>query len=118
MNKIIDREKPEVIQNLGNNNYYFNYDIKEESKDIDEEGKEIINYSYIQIKLRGIPEYKEVVKLLIREYISDDKEFELINDYNKYKLGIIQDKKVKDDYIEYLNLVEEIKTKIKSYFNK
>lgn len=118
MNRIISIQNPKTIEIIGNDKYYFNYDIKEYDKYINEEGEEVVRYSYIQIKLIGVPQYRDVVRRIIREYISDNEEFELINDYNKYKLGILTDKNVEQKYLNYLNLVEEIKTNVKLYFNK
>ena len=54
---------PNTIENLGNGNWNYNYDIKSEKVELPlQEGetvpKEIIRYNYIQIKLSEKPEYK------------------------------------------------------------
>ena len=55
---------PTTTENLGNGNWYYNYDIKSEKVELPlQEGetvpKEVIIYNYIQIKLSGKPEYKK-----------------------------------------------------------
>ncbi len=57
---------PAITENLGNGNWYYNYDIKSEKVELPlQEGetvpKEEIRYNYIQIKLSEKPEYKKCV---------------------------------------------------------
>lgn len=114
---------PTTTENLGNGNWYYNYDIKSEKVELPlEEGetvpKEEIRYNYIQIKLSGKPEYKKCVELLIREFITQTQEFDLINSANKAILS--GDKLSKDitKYREYLDKVEEIKEKVAKDLSK
>lgn len=114
---------PTTTENLGNGNWYYNYDIKSEKvelplKDGETVPREKIRYNYIQIKLSGKPEYKKCVELLIREFITQTQEFDLINSANKAILS--GDKSSKDitKYREYLDKVEEIKEKVAKDFIK
>lgn len=112
---------PTTIENLGNGNWYYNYDIKSEKVELSlQEGetvpKEEIIYNYIQIKLSEKPKYKKCVELLIREFITQTQEFDLINSANKAILSGAKSSKDITKYKDYLDKVEEIKTKVKNDF--
>jgi hypothetical protein len=112
---------PTTIENLGNGNWYYNYDIKSEKVELPlQEGetvpKEEIRYNYIQIKLSDKPEYKKCVELLIREFITQTQEFDLINSANK---AILANDLTNQDivkYKKYLTKIEEIKNNVKKDF--
>lgn len=112
---------PTIIENLGNGNWYYNYDIKSEKVELPlQEGKTVpkeeIRYNYIQIKLSDKPEYKKCVELLIREFITQTQEFDLINSANK---AILANDLTNQDivkYKKYLTKIEEIKNNVKKDF--
>lgn len=112
---------PTTIENLGNGNWYYNYDIKSKKVELPlQEGgtvpKEEIIYNYIQIKLSEKPEYKKCVELLIREFITQTQEFDLINSANK---AILANDLTNQDivkYKKYLTKIEEIKNNVKKDF--
>lgn len=114
---------PTTIENLGNGNWYYNYDIQSEKVELPlQEGETVpseeIRYNYIQIRLSEKPEYKKCVELLIREFITQTQEFDLINSANK---AILSEAKSSDDitkYREYLDKVEEIKEKVANDLGK
>lgn len=114
---------PTTTENLGNGNWYYNYDIKSEKVELPlQEGETIpreeIRYNYIQIKLSGKPEYKKCVELLIREFITQTQEFDLINSANKAILSGTKSSKDITKYREYLDKVEEIKEKVAKDLSK
>lgn len=117
---------PKVIENLGNGNWYYNYDIRSSIvtiPSIGEEDTEIeeTRYSYIQVKMAGKPDYKRCVELIIREYITQSQEFDLVNSYNRAAFNMLSDEdadKAGTEYIDYLNKVTEIKNKIRQDFSK
>lgn len=118
--RIITDVEPATTVNLNNGNWYYNYDIQTEtvvtSKE-DEEYKEETQYNYIQIKLSEKPTYSLCVEALIREYVSQSQEFDLINAANK---DILAGKTTSDNiakYKDYLSKVEEIKKKVKESFS-
>lgn len=115
--RITSNITPTTTENLGNGNWYYNYDIKSEKVELPlQEGettpKEEIRYNYIQIKLSGKPEYKKCVELLIREFITQTQEFDLINSANKAILSGVKSSEDIAKYREYLDKVEEIKEKV------
>ena len=108
---------PTIIENLGNGNWYYNYDIKSEKiklslQENETVPKEEIRYNYIQIKLSEKPKYKKCVELLIREFITQTQEFDLINSANKAILSGAKSSEDITKYREYLEKVEEIKEKV------
>lgn len=115
--------KPSVFVDLGDGNWYYNYDIQSYEADITElNGTETIletRWSWIPIKLGKSPEYKECVELIIRQYITQSQEFDLINSYNKASLNMLSEEETEKacaDYLEYLHKLEEIKTNVKKDF--
>lgn len=108
---------PSTIENLGNGNWYYNYDIQSEKVELPlQEGETVpseeIRYNYIQIRLSEKPEYKKCVELLIREFITQTQEFDLINSANKAILSGVESSDDITKYKEYLDKVEEIKEKV------
>lgn len=110
--------RPEVIQRLGNNTYYYNYDIKDSVVDKEDQttGDTIqeTEWSFIQVHLHGTPDYKQCVRAIIRSYVDQDEEFDLINSANSIRMGLSTD--VNDDYSQYLRLVANIKENVKKDF--
>lgn len=108
---------PTITENLGNGNWYYNYDIKSEKVELPlQEGetvpKEEIIYNYVQIKLSEKPKYKKCVELLIRKFVTQTQEFDLINSANKDILSGVKSSENITRYKDYLNKIEEIKEKV------
>lgn len=112
---------PSSMEDLGNGNWYYNYDIQSEeverlSFEDNESSTTETEYNYIQIKLPNRPTYKECVEGIIREFITQSQEFDLINSANKSILAGDTNSDAVVKYQEYLTKVEEIKSKIKKDF--
>jgi hypothetical protein len=112
---------PSSMEDLGNGNWYYNYDIQSEeverpSFEDNESSTTETEYNYIQIKLPNRPTYKECVESIIREFITQSQEFDLINSANKSILAGDTNSDAVVKYQEYLTKVEEIKSKIKKDF--
>lgn len=120
INTIKTELKPNAIERLGNEYYYYNYNIIEyNTTKLNEETQEeeqVIMYEYMQIRLHGTPNYNDCAKSVIRSYISENDEFALINDYNAVQLGIKEDNGIVDEYKNYLNTVISIKEKVHKDF--
>lgn len=117
--KIRSNQKPSSIQKLGNGTYYYNYGIEEvlvNVQDMEGNPSEETQYEFVQALISGQPNYKDCVKGIIRQFISSDDEFDLINSYNSYTQGINDDSSVVEEYKDYLNTLKEIKTNIKKDF--
>lgn len=113
--------QPNSIEKLGNGTYYYNYDITSKEVDVtDPETEEVTQetrWTYIQVHLHGQPDHKECVKAIIRQYVDQDEEFDLINSSNSIVLGLSDNQTGRQKYLDYLTLVGEIKTKVKADFN-
>lgn len=112
--------KPKKLESLNNNVWYYNYDIKSEEVEFKEaEDKEPVTktvYNYIQVRINGKPNYDKCALAIIRAYIDANKEFDLMNSFNAYQLGITDS--AGEDYEEYLQLVKQIKANVGEDFNK
>lgn len=113
--------QPNSIEKLGNGTYYYNYDITSKEVDVtDPETEEVIQetrWTYIQVHLHGQPDHKECIKAIIRQYVDQDEEFDLINSSNSIVLGLSDNQTDRQKYLDYLILVGEIKTKVRADFN-
>lgn len=67
------------------------------------------SYTFTQIRVAGKPEYKKCVELILRQYMSESQEFDLINSANKDLMSGITDSINIDKYKTYLDEVEHIK---------
>lgn len=121
--RITSFSKPDSFQKLGNDTYYYNYNIVEtqaySNEQVDGQQTEVLKtaYTFLQVLLYGQPDYKDCVQAIIREYLTQDEEFDLINSYNA---AIVDANSTSEDvakYKEYLALLTTIKTKIKADFN-
>nr|DAU49393.1 MAG TPA: hypothetical protein [Caudoviricetes sp.] len=113
--------QPDLIEKLGNGTYYYNYDIKSKEVNVtDPETEDVTKetrWTYIQVHLHGQPDHKECIKAIIRQYVDQDEEFDLINSSNSIVLGLSDNQTDRQKYIDYLTLVGEIKTKVRADFN-
>lgn len=112
---IKSEEQPNIIEYLNDGSYYYNYNPQMnivEKQNEDGETVESTEYSYVQVHLYGIPNYKDITKAVIRCHISEDEEFDMINTYNK---AILFEEEVNiDSYKKYLELLNEIKVNVKN----
>lgn len=112
--------QPEKIQQLGNGTYYYNYDIQSKQVQVNdietEELHEETRWDYIQVHLRGVPDYKKCIEAIIRAYITLEEELAIINKYSSCQLGVIRDSSATSEYYEYVSLVATIKTNVKRDF--
>ena len=108
--------KPNPPERLGNNTYYYNYNITSEQR-TNENGEQETIYNFIQVHLTGIPDYKDCIRNVIREYVSQEEEFDLINSYNKVQITGEKNSEDVKKYTDYINLLNEIKTNVKKDFN-
>ena len=86
--------QPQKILKLNDGTFYYNYDIKSRVVTvIDESGveKEETRYNYVQVQLRGVPSYALCAQAIIRAYITEDQEFELINKHAAQGVELAED---------------------------
>lgn len=115
MNTVSSNIKPNTIERLGNNTYYYNYNITSEQRS-NQDGEQETIYNFIQVHLTGIPDYKDCIRNIIREYVLQEEEFDLINSYNKIQITGEKNSEDVKKYTDYINLLNEIKTNVKKDF--
>lgn len=113
--------RPDKVEDLKNGYWFYNYDIKKsddlpmsENPSVDTE-----KYTYIQVRVEGEPTYKKCVELIIREYVTQSQEFDLINSYNRAAFNLLSEEeseKAGNEYLDYLATLSEIKAKVKEDF--
>lgn len=109
-------DKPQIIQDLGNGAFYYNYAIKPKTE-TDEEGNERHSYDYKSVKIWGTPTRAAVVKAVIRDEVDETAEFDLVNSYNAAQEGMLDETEAAEaveNYKAYLRRVKEIKTNAKA----
>lgn len=120
INRTIVSGEVKPFVSLGDGSYYYNYDITELPLQHNENEENVPMYSFVQIRCWGKPEYKDCVKQLIRTYVTQEEEFDLINSANSLILSGNVDENNIDikKYKEYLKIVNDIKSKVKKDFGK
>lgn len=118
---------------LGNGAYHYNYNVVTRTQEADPapqadenpDGEEAvvveqsprIVYDYNTVQVWGTPTYKDVVRAVIREELTETEEFGLINDYNAARDGLLEGEeadKAKEAYTAHLRRVAEIKAMVKA----
>lgn len=125
--------RPAAILPLGNGAFHYNYNVKSRTQEAEPapqadegnpEGVETavivesprIVYDYDTVEVWGNPNYKEIVRAVIRAEVSETEEFGLINDYNAARAGLVEEaeaKEAEERYTAHLRRVAEIKAMVK-----
>lgn len=113
--------KPKAFEAVGNGDFLYRWDVKEEKAQqemmLDEEGKSVseerVQYSCNEVTINGEPGYAACIVSVIRSRYTADDELALINKYNSYKQGIITDATIEQEYADYLTFVKEVKEQVK-----
>lgn len=110
--------RPPIIQDLGNGSYYYNYNIHEvrvPAEPIEgQEPEERTVFECEAVLIWGIPNYKKCVKAVLRDRRDETEEFNLINKYNAFALGVSEEEADKEEYEAYLEEVKAVKAMVKT----
>lgn len=107
---------------LGDGSFHYNYNIKEvevQPADIQQEDTPAvpqIGYECETVQIWGTPDYDKCVKAVLRSRRDETEEFNLINKYNAFALGLSKDPADQVEYKEYLAEVLAVKAMIKADF--
>lgn len=115
--RITTNVQPNKFESLGDNTYYYNYDIKSEVvtvRSMEDETHEENRWNFIQVHINGRPTYEKCVIAIIRQYIDQDREISLVNEYASKNLDI--EETGSKEYIKYLSLISDIKYRVKLDF--
>lgn len=109
--------RPDIIQDLGNGSFHYNYNIVEE-KVADEEVGEKTVYNFDTVQVWEKPTYENLTRAVIRNEVDENEEFSLINDYYAAQLGLETDSarktKAVTEYKDHLRRVIAIKTMVRA----
>lgn len=106
--------KPSTLEAVGNGNYLYRWDIKEETAPGMESGEgERTQWTCREVTIHGEPSYGKCVEAVIRSDYSAEAELSLINQYYAYQTGVTSDASVVEEYEEYLAYVAGIKEMVK-----
>lgn len=113
--------RPPIILDLGDGSFHYNYNIKEvevQPADIQQEKPETpqIGYEYETVHIWGTPDYDKCVKAVLRDRRDETEEFNLINKYNAFALGLSKDPADEAEYKDYLTEVLAVKAMVKADF--
>lgn len=113
--------RPPIILDLGDGSFHYNYNIKEvevQPADIQQEKTETpqIGYEYETVQIWGTPDYDKCVKAVLRSRRDETEEFNLINKYNAFALGLSKDPADETEYKDYLTEVLAVKAMVKADF--
>ena len=96
--------KPEMIEVVGNGNYFFNYDIEEI------ENENGIFYNYQQIEVSGYPTYECVVSAIIKDHFDYDFRECAV------RKGVLNSND--EDFVSFNAFAENTKIMVKDLLNK
>lgn len=108
--------KPLALEPVGNGNYLYRWDMKEEYMASFMDGVENrLQYSCCEATITGNPTYDKCVEAVIRhEYPTVEKEIAIINKYNSYINGVISDGSIIEEYNKYLKYISDVKMMVKN----
>lgn len=109
--------RPDIIQNLGNGSFHYNYNIVEEKVANEEIGAKTV-YTFDTVQVWEKPTYESLTRAVIRNEVDENEEFSLINDYYAAQLGLETDTERKakavTEYKGHLSRVIAIKTMVRT----
>ena len=103
--------RPSVLENRGDGTYFYNYNITESVKQI-EDSPETPSFDYDQVIIYGEPTYSKIVSSIIRDTYSSSDELALVNNYHRYTMDETLTKYL-NEYTTYLEYVGNIKQLVK-----
>jgi hypothetical protein len=116
LKRILSNTKPNIIENLGNGNWYYYYDIQPVKREVYDQNtkkeESVLWYNFFLLKISEKPTYKKCVEKLIRHYISESEEFDLLNSACSDLLAGLTESNNITKYKESLATINEIKTNV------
>lgn len=105
-------ERPPVTLDLGNGRWHYNYNVTEREATEDMPA----SFDYDCVEVGGKPTYAKCVTAIIRENYTADAEIALVNKYNAYQQGVVEDGSIVEEYTDYLRFVAEVKATVRKDF--
>lgn len=121
-------DRPPILQDLGDGSYYYHYNITEvdvqpaalsDETPADAEPRKAFECDTVQIW--GVPNFDKCVKAVLRDRRDETEEFNLINKYNAFVLGLatgVEGEAGKAEYQAYLAEVIAVKAMVRADFER
>lgn len=110
-------KKPKAFEPVGNGDYLYHWDIKEEKVQMpdgtDDHVTERTQFSCLETVIHGQPEYNKCIEAVIRNSYTSEEELAMLNKYNSYQTGIISDDSIISEYEQYLQFVASTKEMVR-----
>lgn len=110
---MLTEEKPKIIEDLGNNYYYYNYNIRSiDTLETNDKGESVskIKYEYTPYKIYGKPTFAKCLKAVVNHNFTAEERMDMYETFSQYNLGIIDE--YDESYENYLNKLDNIKNQI------
>lgn len=106
--------RPETFINLGDGSWQYNFNVREIQVPVEggTEGETRTAYEYESVIVWGYLTFDKCVKAVLRDRRDETQEFNLVNRYNAYVLGVSEDEADRNDYIAYLREVKDVKAQV------
>lgn len=105
-------ERPPVTLDLGNGRWHYNYNVTEREATEDMPA----SFDYDCVEVGGKPTYAKCVSAIIRKSYTADAEIALVNKYNAYQQGVVEDGSIVEEYEAYLRFVAGVKATVRKDF--
>ena len=107
--------RPPILQDLGDGSYHYNYNITEVdvqpsvlSEDTPADAEPRKAYVCDTVQIWGAPNFDKCVKAVLRDRRDETEEFNLINKYNAFVLGLSVGVEGETGKVEYENYLTEV----------
>lgn len=101
--------KPLVLERDNDGTSIYRFNIESETSIPEGEDEEVqIGWKCYEIRIWNEPTKANLKKAIIRSFIDETAEFDLVNSYNKHVLGIVTNEDAVVKYKEYLQFTEDL----------
>lgn len=109
--------EPPKFGQLSKSEWAYNWNIQKEKvvyHNPDGEDFKQDQYSYDTILIKGDLTYEKCIEAVIRERYTVEEEIAIINKYNSYMSGLIEDSSIVTEYRDYLMFINDTKSRVAS----
>ena len=103
--------KPPTFDKVGDGSWFYHYNVEEV------EGEDGVTYKYEKVRVWSIDD-NTLKDAVIRDRCTIGQEANIINNYNRFVLGLVDDESFKTMYIDYLNEITAIKAMVNNDLNE
>lgn len=108
--------KPKTFDAVGDGSWFYHYNVVDVDV-VDVNGDKSIIYKYEEVRVWSIDD-NTLKDAVIRDRYTIGQEANIINNYNRFVLGLVDDESFKTRYIDYLNEITAIKAMVNNDLNE